>query len=475
MELLDLIRILRKYQWMIVLLVIITLAATYVANELITPIYQAEATVMVTQDRVSMTMFDMQTLGKDAVMDYVEVLKSRSMAEKVARLLYPSEEITTKFINGIRDRISVSIVPQTNVIKISATSDDPKDAQELANAYALVFIDDSRMVNQAEARAAREFIEEQLKLVSADLKAAEEALLAFKKEADTVSPTDETKAVLSQLTSLEAEKAEIGMALLETETKLQEAYRQLESQEETVLSSTTVTNNPVLAGIKQRLTDLELELSRALEKYTDRHPTVIALKSEIEEVKLKMEQEVEKIVGSETITTNPIRQSILSNIVVWETTKAALIARQDALGQVIAEVESKLTSLPEKELQLARLLREQSVAEKIYMILLENNEEIKIAEARETADIRLIDAAVYPEHYIKPRKKLNLAIAGVLAIMIGCGLAILIEYLDTTIKTAEDVEQILGLPVMGLIPNLETTARRKRKRKYHSRGLSLDQ
>lgn len=477
MELLEYIRILKKYQWMIVMLIIATLAGTYIANELITPIYQAEATVMVKQDKVSMAMpfFDTQSLGKDAVLNYVELLKSRSMAEKVAELLYPEKEQTTRFLDSIRDRIQVSIVPQTNVIKISATSEEPEDAKDLANAYVQIFIDDSRAVNQIEARAAREFIEEQLTTVSADLRAAEEELLTFKKEEDTISPTDETKAVLDQLASLESERAEIGIALRETDTKLEEAYKQLKSQQETVISSTTITNNPILSGIKQRLTDLELELSKALDKYTDRHPTVIGLKSEIEEVKLKMEEEVERIVGSETVTANPIRQSILANIVTWETSKAALLARRDALGEVIKESEAKLNTLPEKELKLARLLRDQSVAEKIYMILLENNEEIKIAEARETADIRLIDPAVYPEGYIKPRKRMNLAIGGLLSVMVGCGLAIFIEYLDTSIKTAEDVEQILGLPVMGLIPNLETSGRRKRKRKSHSRGVSLNQ
>ena len=229
--------------------------------------------------------------------------------------------------------------------------------------------------------------------------------------------------------------------------------------------------------MKQKLTDLELELSKALERYTEKHPTVISLKSEIEDLKLKMGEEVERIIETETITANPIRQTILNNLVDWETNKAALFAKRDALDEIIMEVEAQLDLLPEKELELAQLLRDQSVAEKIYMILLENNEEIKIAEARETSDIRLVDEAVSPSSYIKPRKKTNLTIGGLLSLMIGCGLAILIEILDTTIKTPEDVEQILGLPVMGVIYNLnDTQPRRKRKRKKsHSEGMFLEQ
>lgn len=479
MELLEYFRMIKKHLWLIAIIFIITLVGVYIGNELVTPVYQAEAVVMVKQNRVAMSVpiLNEEGLGKDAVRDYVELLKSRSMAEKVAKLLYSDEELTLGLINSVKSRVQISIVSQTNLIKISVTSEDPDDARDLANAYAQVFIDDSRISNQQETRAAREFIEEQLRIVSEQLWIADEKLLAFKQEKDTVIPTDETRSVLELLTKLEAERAVITLDLSELDTKLSEAYKLFETQEETVISSTTITNNPILAAMKQKLTDLELELSKALERYTEKHPTVIGLKSEIEEVKLKMEEEVERIIETETITANPIRQTILNNLVDWETNKAALFAKREALDEIIMEVEAQLDLLPEKELELAQLLRDQSVAEKIYMILLENNEEIKIAEARETSDIRLVDEAVSPSSYIKPRKKTNLTIGGLLSLMIGCGLAILIEILDTTIKTPEDVEQILGLPVMGVIYNLnDTQPRRKRKRKKsHSEGMFLEQ
>lgn len=479
MELLEYFRMIKKHLWLIAIIFIITLVGVYIGNELVTPVYQAEAVVMVKQNRVAMSVpiLNEEGLGKDAVRDYVELLKSRSMAEKVAKLLYSDEELTLGLINSVKSRVQISIVSQTNLIKISVTSEDPDDARDLANAYAQVFIDDSRISNQQETRAAREFIEEQLRIVSEQLWIADEKLLFFKQEKDTVIPTDETRSVLELLTKLEAERAVITLDLSELDTKLSEAYKLFETQEETVISSTTITNNPILAAMKQKLTDLELELSKALERYTEKHPTVIGLKSEIEEVKLKMEEEVERIIETETITVNPIRQTILNNLVDWETNKAALFAKRDALDEIIMEVEAQLDLLPEKELELAQLLRDQSVAEKIYMILLENNEEIKIAEARETSDIRLVDEAVSPSSYIKPRKKTNLIIGGLLSLMIGCGLAILIEILDTTIKTPEDVEQILGLPVMGVIYNLnDTQPRRKRKRKKsHSEGMFLEQ
>jgi len=70
-----------------------------------------------------------------------------------------------------------------------------------------------------------------------------------------------------------------------------------------------------------------------------------------------------------------------------------------------------------------------------------------------TADVQVIDPAEIPETPIRPRKMMNTAVAGLLALFAGCSLAILMEYMDTSIKTAQDVEQYLGLPVLGMIPS----------------------
>jgi polysaccharide chain length determinant protein (PEP-CTERM system associated) len=476
LDLLDILRILRKYLWMIALLLVVSIIGVLTVNELMAPVYQADATVLVQRDAVGMAFMDMPNLNNKDILNYVEILKSRTIAERVAERMYPDKEITAALVGSIRKSISVSTVAQTDMIKISAISTDQREAMELVNTYVEVFVEDSRDANQSQARIAREFIEAQVASVSAELLEAEEKLLEFKKNEGTVYPTEETKAVLEQIAKLEAEKAELAISLSETRTRLNEVYRQLEAQDETVISSKTITDNPILTEYKKRLTNLELELSIALERFTERHPTVVALQTEITEVKQRIEREVERIISAETVTTNPLRQSLLGEVIALETSQAALVSRQDALVDVIAEVESRLTTLPEKELELARLLREQTVAERIYMILLENLEEAKIAEAREIADIRLVDPAVYPRTPIKPRKMLNLAIGGVLALCVGCGMALALEYFDTTIKTSEDVERILGLPVMGAIPNLESASRRRRKRKgkVHSTGVPLN-
>jgi capsular polysaccharide biosynthesis protein len=84
----------------------------------------------------------------------------------------------------------------------------------------------------------------------------------------------------------------------------------------------------------------------------------------------------------------------------------------------------------------------------------------------EFGDIRIIDKALAPDEPIKPRKMLNLTIGGILGIMFGVMLVFFLENMDNTIKNTEDVERILNLPILGVIPKDTPEKKKKRKRKH---------
>jgi uncharacterized protein involved in exopolysaccharide biosynthesis len=122
--------------------------------------------------------------------------------------------------------------------------------------------------------------------------------------------------------------------------------------------------------------------------------------------------------------------------------------------------------LPDQELRLARLERAVRVSENIYLLLLEKYQEARINEVMELGNISIIDNALAPDEPIKPRKILNLAIGGILGLMLGVMLVFFLEYMDNTIKNTEDVERILNLPILGVIPKDTPEKKKKRKRKH---------
>jgi uncharacterized protein involved in exopolysaccharide biosynthesis len=157
-----------------------------------------------------------------------------------------------------------------------------------------------------------------------------------------------------------------------------------------------------------------------------------------------------------------IYQNLLSQIVTLETNTISLDTKKEAISKTIKEYENRLEKLPDKELHLARLERAVKVSENIYLLLLEKHQEARINEVMELGNIKIIDKALVPGNPIKPNKKLNLAIGGILGLMMGVMLVFFMEYMDNTIKTTDDIERYLGLPVLGLIPKVNQKTKRKR-------------
>lgn len=274
---------------------------------------------------------------------------------------------------------------------------------------------------------------------------------------------------LEQIAELEAQLAAVQISRSETSERISQVRKQLENQDETLLSSTTIASNPLVTQYQTRLADLEISLAGAQERYTSNHPEILALKAEIEDVRAKLSQQVERVISTETHSRNPLHEQLYGSLVSLEVELLALNAREAALRTVLAQQEQELSTLPLKELELARLMRDARVLEEIYVMLMQRNEETRIAEAMQVAGVQVVDYATVPTLPIKPRIKLNMAIAGVLGIFIGVGLAFLLAFVDNTVKTKEEVEELLGLPVLAQIPDLNRVSSTNGYGKRHAR------
>lgn len=454
LELRELLAIISKHKFLIMALFVCAIVGAFIASALMTPIYQAGTTILVESGSALENPFaQMLNMDKPQLGDYAELLKSRSLLYAVASKLNLVQDENSPEMDELRKAVSIQTVTDANLIKISVESPDPQLARDLANGLAEEFIRQNELFNRTQARGAREFIAEQLEIVSAELASAEEALKNYKQEHMVFAPEEEVKAILNQLTLLETLRAVAIVGQQEVAARLAEINKQLAGVDSRIIASTTITNNPLIQELKAKLTALEIELSGAREKYTDKHPTVLSLIAQIEEVKARMKREAERVVSTETEALNPVYQELYQQAGQLMVEALAMEVRLDTLAKLIAEQEQQFVQLPEKELQLANLVRNAKVSEQIYIMLRQKYEEVRITEAMESANVRVVNAALEPLEPIRPRKMLNVAIAAVLGLFVGVGLAFAIEFMDTTVKTAEEVEQLLELPVLGQIPS----------------------
>ncbi len=133
------------------------------------------------------------------------------------------------------------------------------------------------------------------------------------------------------------------------------------------------------------------------------------------------------------------------------------------IDEQIKSLKDELRTLPEGELEFARLMREVEVNEKSYRGLKGRLDEARIAEAEGVEDVKIVNSATVPTQPIKPNKRLNIAVGSLVGLVMGFFLSFVVESLDTSLGTIEDVEGLIKLPVLTVVPYIRSKEERKRR------------
>lgn len=150
------------------------------------------------------------------------------------------------------------------------------------------------------------------------------------------------------------------------------------------------------------------------------------------------------------------KRALLSEYTDAHPAVKAINRQQEAIRKQLASYEAHIRTMPRAERDLAKLTRISKVNADIYTFLLQKHEEARIAQASTLSNINIVDPAITPEKPVKPKKKQYLLLGLLLAMGLGVGLAFLQEYLDDTIKSADEAKRVLGFPLLAIIPHITT-------------------
>lgn len=140
----------------------------------------------------------------------------------------------------------------------------------------------------------------------------------------------------------------------------------------------------------------------------------------------------------------------------FETTLKNLSKQESDISKRLADYEASLRKLPAAERELARFTRVTKVNANIFTFLLQKQEEARIAQAATISNIKIVDPAITPENPVKPNKRKNILLGLLVGLMLGVGLAFFHDYMDDTIKDDEDARKILNWPLLAIIPHIQT-------------------
>jgi capsular exopolysaccharide synthesis family protein len=462
-------RIIVKRKWTVIGFFIIVLVAVATATLLMTPIYRATSVLQIEREAAKVVEFkdaaQTETAGdRDFYQTQYELLKSRTLAERVvekirpalereygeqkispsadddasdkmalvdkeAALLKEEEKIKRELVAVVMNGLTIEPVRNSRLVKLNFDSPDPVLAAGVTNAVAENFIA-VNLERRFDANSyAKNFLEQRIKQVKSKLEETERAQVEFARDKEIFSTDKEGGTTSAQ--NLQEFNAALSKAQQER-IKAESSYRQIQASKSGQLPQGL--ENDLIQQLKENKAKLEAEYQNNLKQFKPGYPKMLELAAQIAEVKMQVATETENA-----------RNAVIA-------TYEAAKVQESLLQEMLASSKSEMLDLQTRSIQYNIIKREADTNRQLYDGLLQRLKEVSVAGGVGTNNISVVDKAQVPTTMFKPVLKLNLAIAIILGLVGGIGLALFFEYLDDTFKQASDVERLLGIPVLGLIP-----------------------
>lgn len=433
----------RRYIFLVFFLGVSLTGALYTLNQ--PKIYSAAATLEIGVETPRVAFFDevvqsnptswwsQQNFGETQV----KIVKSRSMLEEVARellrrkvLLQGTPQELAGWLSGV---VNAEPVTNSNLLRIAVEDTDPGRAKEVANVTAQVYMEQNLARRLSSAKTAVDWLSNQLQDFTKEKERTDRLLQEFREKHKLVTLENKGDIVKTNLASLNEALNEKKNKRLELQTRY-EKLAGLAAQAKSIYDYFSIFDNPALASQRQRYVELEEQRRRIGEKYLPKHPEMVKLRAEIDNI----ENAVKKIVDNQlALERNKFHLAQAEEASIQ---KAFDKQRQEAL---------KIDSIYQEYENIRNLA---STNEQFYVALNKKLREADLTGLITVNNIRLVDTAVVPTYYVRPRYSMSILMYIIIGLIGGAGLAILVEYLDSSIKNPKDMEHYLNIPFLGFVP-----------------------
>lgn len=493
-------KVIRKRRWTIIAFFLIVVMTTTVATYTMKPIYRGTTSVQINKENPQIVdfkeIFAVNTMDMDYYQTQYKILESRTLARRVVQSMnlgehpeflpkpgtpfekwrsetldslasifsflsfsensnpskdFPGSAETGKesgLINRFLGRLKIEPIRNSRLVKVHFDSSDPQLSLRVANTLAQSYIQQNLESRFNSTQQAKEWLTGQLEDLKAKVERADETLQAFGAKHDIISLDEKENVTMLRLTELNE-----ALTKAESERMAKEAlFRQTKAVHSDSMPS--ILENKLIMDLKQSYVQLEAQYMKLSETYKPGYPEMVRLKTQMDSVQKRLDTESSKIIIG-------IRNEYESSL-----------RKENLLRQAFEQQKQKAMEMKEKGIQYNILKREADTNRDLYKSLLQRMKEAGVSAGITASNIQIVDQAEFPTKPFKPNKQLNLLLAAVVGLFLGGGLAFFFEYLDNTVKTPEDVEQLARLPSFGMVPEISYD-RKKRMEKGASYPVEL--
>jgi capsular exopolysaccharide synthesis family protein len=460
-------RIVLKRKWVLVTFAAVLVALAAVLSFTTTPLYRATATLLIDEPGASLlNIQDVLNAGAYYRPDYMgtyfntqlRLLTSRSLAERVAKKINlgarpefrGAGEPTPAYADyafSILGGLSIAPIEKTRLVYVSSISPHAALAAEVVNALVEEFVSFSVETRYEATKQTSEFLSEQVAFLREDLKRKEEDLQKYGQEKNILYLSGDESTVVNKFSEV---NTALTTAQIERYAK-ESVYRELKIIRVDALPESV--SNPTIQALKTTYSQVKSDYEEKGQIYRPDYPEMVRLKARLDATRNTLQEEIRKAVDAA------------------EAEYRAALKKESSLQGLLDEQRGDVTRMNKNAIFYHTLRTEVENMRTLLGTLVAKQNEIQVSSqlgGLRTSNIKVVDRALVPGGPFTPNVRRNLLTALLLGLFGGLGLIFLVEYLDNTVKGPEDVEKLVGLPSLGIIPFLSADGLKKKSDPYGS-------
>ena len=453
----DYLRVISKRRYTVYTFFSIVFVVVLIGTLSSSPIYKASTKVLIERvEAYNLTMMNPYYTSYDPEFyeTQYQLIKSTSVAQKVVKML-SLENIYDSYFKGkkispsggrtkadvladiISGGIIISPVKNSKIVNISFVSSNPEFATLVANSVATAYIEELLDMRMSSSRYSLEWMAKKAEEEKTKLEKSEMALQEYTKENNIVTLQDKATLTPERL-------SEVNTQLTRAETRRKEIeslYRAANKVSANLKDAETIpviASDPTIQSLRSQIIKAEQNMEELSKKYGRKHPPMIKAEEDLKILQQKRDQEIKRVIGS-------IKNE-------YEIAKS----NEAGLRGMLSSTKAEAINLNEKFIQYGVLTREVETNRQLYDALIKRMKEQSVTEEIRTVNVWVVEKAEKPTSPVKPRKSLNILLGLIVGLFGGIGLAFFIDYLDNTIKSPDEIEAKLHVPLLGIVPLLES-------------------
>jgi capsular exopolysaccharide synthesis family protein len=426
------------------------------------PVFSAAAQVLIEREAPAVLNFkevaevNAGVWGDDYYQTQYKVLQSRALARKVIQALEllqdpefggprPPAEVESAHaaapgesgpmeagIDGYLGRLKVEPVKNSRLVSVAFEAFRPDLAARVANRHAQLYIQQALEFRYQVSSEAGAWLQGQIEDQRRKMEAAALALQEARQSLGIENIEERQRLLAQKLGELGSALTALKTQRLEREALVQQMKRAPRADE-----LPEVQRSAVVQSLRLELTQLERQEAQLLQRYLDQHPELLKVRAQIAEALRRIEAEAQRVIRT---TENE-----------WK----GLVAQERSLSEALEAAKAEAADMQRRTIPYETRKRELDASREVLNGLLSRGKQADVASELKTSNIRILDAAVLPGGPVRPNRRRDVGMGMLLGLALGIGLALFLEYLDSTLKTPEDVRNHLGVPLLGVIPEVK--------------------